>query len=286
MPRSSGHVADAEPGDRPRRQADRSRARRSVIEPLALAEDAHDRLRASWSCRRRCGRAASRPRPARRRSRCRAARGSRRTRRRGRAPRAAARPPPPGSVPRAPPQAWPDSDIGLDHPRVLRHRGVVALGQHLAAGQHGDAVRQRRDDRQVVLDHQDGAVRRDAPDQRGDALDVLAAHAGHRLVEQHHLRVERQRRRDLERALAAVGELARRRAWRSRSGPTSAISAERLAVERAQHLLGAPEVEASRRAGAAARCARSRARSDAGRPPRSGTSAPARGARCRPASSR
>jgi hypothetical protein len=31
------------------------------------------------------------------------------------------------------------------------------------------------------------------------------AHAGHRLVEQHHLGVERQRRRDFEGALAAIG---------------------------------------------------------------------------------
>ena len=45
-----------------------------------------------------------------------------------------------------------------------------------------------------------------------DAVDVLVAHALRRLVEQHQLRVHRQRGRDLERALAAVGQLDRRRA--------------------------------------------------------------------------
>ena len=43
-----------------------------------------------------------------------------------------------------------------------------------------------------------------------DALDILVSHARGRLVEQHHLRLERERRRDLERALATVGKLARR----------------------------------------------------------------------------
>ena len=41
---------------------------------------------------------------------------------------------------------------------------------------------------EIVLDHQDGAIGRDAPDQRGDALDVLEAQARHRFVEQQHLR--------------------------------------------------------------------------------------------------
>jgi hypothetical protein len=79
------------------------------------------------------------------------------------------------------------SDIGFDHARILRDGRVVALGENLAAGQHGDAVRQRRDDREIVLHHQDGAVGRDAADELGDAVDVLVAHAGHRLVQQHHL---------------------------------------------------------------------------------------------------
>jgi hypothetical protein len=69
---------------------------------------------------------------------------------------------------------------------------VVALGQHFAAGEHGDVVGQRRYDRQVVLDHQHGPVRRHLADQRGDALDVLVRHPGRRLVQQHHLGIERE----------------------------------------------------------------------------------------------
>jgi hypothetical protein len=42
-----------------------------------------------------------------------------------------------------------------------------------------------------------------------DPVDVLEAHALRRLVEQHQLRVHRQRRRDLEGALPAVAELDR-----------------------------------------------------------------------------
>ena len=83
----------------------------------------------------------------------------------------------------------------------------------------------------------------DAPDQRGDALDVLLRHAGHRLVEQHHLGVERQRRGDLQRALAAVGQLDRRRAAAKAASPTASISSQRVGVEMAERPLRAPEVE-------------------------------------------
>src|SRR5688572_15408503 len=64
------------------------------------------------------------------------------------------------------------SDIGLDDARILGHGGVVAFGEDAAAGEHGDPVGQGGDDRQVVLDHENGAVRRDAPDQFGDAIDI------------------------------------------------------------------------------------------------------------------
>src|SRR4051794_18599742 len=51
-----------------------------------------------------------------------------------------------------------DSDVGLDDARLLRHGSVVAFGQDLAARQHRDPLGQPLDDRQVVLDHQNGAV--------------------------------------------------------------------------------------------------------------------------------
>src|SRR3989440_11616029 len=78
------------------------------------------------------------------------------------------------------------SEIGLDHARVLRHGVVVALGQDLASLEHGDAIRERRHNREVVLDHQHRAIRRDALHERGDALDVAVRHAGGRVGRQHY----------------------------------------------------------------------------------------------------
>src|SRR5579859_1500573 len=50
----------------------------------------------------------------------------------------------------------PRPHIGFDHGGIGRNLGIDALGQDLTARQHGDAVREIRDDRQVVFDHQDG----------------------------------------------------------------------------------------------------------------------------------
>src|SRR3982751_624650 len=41
--------------------------------------------------------------------------------------------------------------VGLDDVRIPRYRSVVALGQHLAAGQHGDRLGQVLHHPQVVL---------------------------------------------------------------------------------------------------------------------------------------
>src|SRR6202047_446305 len=48
--------------------------------------------------------------------------------------------------------------IGLAHLGVLRHLGIAAFGQDVAARQHGDGVREIGDDGEVVLHHQHGAV--------------------------------------------------------------------------------------------------------------------------------
>src|ERR1700757_668074 len=58
--------------------------------------------------------------------------------------------------------------ISLDDLGVLRHLGIGALREDLAAGQHGDGVREVGHHREVVLDHQHGAVRRDLPDELRD----------------------------------------------------------------------------------------------------------------------
>src|SRR3984885_5619158 len=85
-----------------------------------------------------------------------------------------------------------DPEVGGFHIRVLRDGGVIALGEHASPGQHRNAIGEMSDDLQIVLDHQDRAIGRDAPDQRRDPIDVLMAHARHRLVEQQHFRIERQ----------------------------------------------------------------------------------------------
>src|SRR3954452_15788771 len=51
------------------------------------------------------------------------------------------------------------------HLGIVRHRRIVALRQHPAARQHGDAVAEILDNAQIVLDHQHGAIGRDALDQ-------------------------------------------------------------------------------------------------------------------------
>src|SRR3569623_3406032 len=90
------------------------------------------------------------------------------------------------------------SQIGFLDALVLGELGVMALREHLPARQHGDDVGQIGHDAQIMLDHQDGVFRRDALDERRDLVDVLVTHAGHRLIQKHHLRVERERGRDLE----------------------------------------------------------------------------------------
>src|SRR5208283_2007936 len=60
--------------------------------------------------------------------------------------------------------------VGLPDLRVFRHRAIVAFRQHPSAGEHGDAVREVGDDLEIVLDHQDGAVFRDAADQGRDPV--------------------------------------------------------------------------------------------------------------------
>ena len=136
-------------------------------------------------------------------------------------------------------QACPTPMIGFAHFRIVRDRRVVALGEHAPAREHGDAVGEIGHHRQIVLDHQHGAVGGDALDQLRDALDVLVTHARGRLVEQQHFRIERQRGGDLERALAAIGQFDRgpvgelRQARRRRSAPCArSLNWSSAAVER------------------------------------------------------
>src|ERR1700722_7293725 len=88
------------------------------------------------------------------------------------------------------------AEIGGDHLGVFRYLGVVALSQHAAAGKHGDGVAKPFHHGQVMFHHQNGPANADAADQFDDAVDVAMRHAGGRLVEQQHFRLQRQRRRD------------------------------------------------------------------------------------------
>src|SRR3954469_20736535 len=132
--------------------------------------------------------------------------------------------------------------IGFLDALVLGQFGIIAFGEHLAAGQHGDDVGEIGDDAQIVLDHQDGVFRGDALDQCSDLVDVFMAHAGHRLVKQHHLRIERQRGRDLQRAFAAIAHFDRRRVLEFAEAHVVEEVAG-AAVVLVEHRLGAPEIE-------------------------------------------
>jgi hypothetical protein len=93
-----------------------------------------------------------------------------------------------------------------------------------------------------VLGHQDRVLRRDPLDQGRDLVDVLMTHAGHRLVQQHDLRIEGERRRQLERALATVGHVDR---LDVAEGAQTDV-AEQLpgaGVVGLEHTLRAPEIE-------------------------------------------
>ncbi len=118
----------------------------------------------------------------------------------------------------------------------------MALREHLSARQHGDDVGEVGHDAQIVLHHQNGVLGRDTLDQRRDLVDVLVAHAGHRFIQEHHLRVERERGCDLERALAPIGHLDGRRIGKFAEADI-VQQLLRAMVEVVEHGLGAPEIK-------------------------------------------
>src|SRR5271169_5145581 len=77
--------------------------------------------------------------------------------------------------------------IGLPHALVGRDFGIGSLGEDFAALQHGDAVAEIGDDRQIVLDHDNRAAFGDMPHEVDDARQIFSAYARHRLVEQQNL---------------------------------------------------------------------------------------------------
>src|SRR6266851_9665213 len=73
--------------------------------------------------------------------------------------------------------SMPHPHVSLANLGIARHHLVVAFRQHTAARQHRDVIRQIRDDRKVMLDHQNGTVGRHALDQLGHPINVLVTHA-------------------------------------------------------------------------------------------------------------
>jgi hypothetical protein len=79
--------------------------------------------------------------------------------------------------------------------------------------------------------------------QLDDAVDVAMAHAGGRFVQQHYLRIQRERGGDLERPLLAVGELRHNGIGLAGQADIEQQLARPILVD-AQHPFRAPEVEA------------------------------------------
>ena len=86
--------------------------------------------------------------------------------------------------------------------------GRRSFGEHAAAIEDGDAVREREHDAHVVLDEQDGQAEAvvQIADDAHDARRLRLGQSRHRLVEQHERRLGREAHRDLAQALAAVRE--------------------------------------------------------------------------------
>src|SRR5262245_47023269 len=85
------------------------------------------------------------------------------------------------------------AEVRLDHGGIAGHLVGAALGDLLAVVQHDDAPRDRHDDVHDVLDHEEGhAVVAVQAEEEGDGvLGLDGREAGHDLVEQDHLGVDR-----------------------------------------------------------------------------------------------
>ena len=105
------------------------------------------------------------------------------------------------------------AEVGADHVRVGAHLVGRAVADLLAVVEHDHAVGDVHHHAHVVLDQHDGGAELvvDVEDEAAHVLLLLDVHAGHRLVEQQHLRLHRQRAAEVDALLQAVGQAADRR---------------------------------------------------------------------------
>src|SRR6516162_4408054 len=76
------------------------------------------------------------------------------------------------------------SEIGVDHPGVVPQAGERSLGDDLAEVHHGHLMAGSLDEREIVLDHDDGAaLARELPDRLPDPRAEHRVDASHRLVQ-------------------------------------------------------------------------------------------------------
>jgi hypothetical protein len=99
------------------------------------------------------------------------------------------------------------AEIHRAHLRVGHDLLRRALREHGALHQHGDLLGEAEHHIHVVLDDQHGDVGIEAGDHIEDEMALRGRHAGRRLVEQQHARPLGERNRDLDQALAAIGQL-------------------------------------------------------------------------------
>ena len=85
--------------------------------------------------------------------------------------------------------------------RALRDYLRVRRGLGFTLQQDGNALADAHDDCHVVLDEEHADAAAQALDERNDGLRFLRAHAGHRLIEQHELRMRGERKPDFQRPL-------------------------------------------------------------------------------------
>src|SRR5262245_57868418 len=105
------------------------------------------------------------------------------------------------------------AEVGADHLGVVAHVVGRAVADLLAVVEHDHTVGDVHHHAHVVLDQHDRGAELvvDVEHEATHVLLLLDVHAGHRLVEQQHLRLHRQRAAEVHALLQTIGQAAHRR---------------------------------------------------------------------------